>query len=160
MAYPTKPRELKDHRLYCAAIHRYEEFLAADGWIEDKISACMGLSECYMARKQNDDALQALHYSFMFDLPRPETCCRIANIYFGQEDYTKAIYWYMLALDSPYPKSGFIYQDYIEFIPHIQLCVCFDRIGDKERAIWNNEEAARIKPDNAAVIHNREWFNQ
>lgn len=152
-------RELKDHQLWCESMYKFQDFIKRpDGWTEDKISACIGLSEVYIQRGMIDEALGALDHSFSYDLPRPEVCCRIGNVYFERRDMERAVFWYNLALTVPVPTSGFVFADYLDFIPSIQLAVCYDRMGQREKAMEFNERAGAIKPRHPSYLHNKNYF--
>ena len=56
-------------------------------------------------------------------------------------------------------RSGsFVSPDCYGYLPCIQLCVCYSRLGDAKRANAFNELAALYKPDSPAVHHNRAIF--
>ena len=56
-------------------------------------------------------------------------------------------------------KSGaFVNPDCHDFIPDIQLCVCYDRLGENAKALEYHEKAKAKKPDNPAVLYNEEYF--
>lgn len=152
-------RELKFHNMFKESSEKFMEFLnKEDAWIEDKINACMDLSDCY---SKHEDKLEFLFLSFIYDLPRPEVCCRIGKIYFDLQDYDKAIYWYKSALIAPKSDMhGFVNKQYWEFIPHIQLCVCYDRIGNREKAIDHNNFAGRHYPNHKSFIFNKKYFEE
>lgn len=153
-------RELKDNGFNIKSITKFQEFLKYESaWVEDKINACICISENYLILNRTEYAFDALLKTFYFDLPRAEVCCRIANIYFSGEDYNKAIYWYRQALKAPTQTNGFICNDYSKFIPHIQLCVCYHEIGELNRAIYHHEHAENIKPNHPAVKINKKYFN-
>lgn len=151
-------RELHDNGFVEEAVKKYYEFLNRDdGWVEDRIGACIRLSECFEVDSQF--SLQALYTSFIYDLPRPEVCCRIGNIYFNKDDNLKAIFWYEKALEAPKDEShGFVRKEYWGYIPHLQLCVCYDRIGNRDLAISHNELAGQINPSSKAYLYNRKYF--
>lgn len=154
-------RELKDHQLWCESMYKFQDFIKRpDGWTEDKISACIGLSEVYIQRGMIDEALGALDHSFSYDLPRPEVCCRIGNVYFERGDMKRAAFWYNLALSVPVPTSGFVFEDYLDFIPSIQLAVCYDRMGQREKAVEFNERAGKVKPRHPSYLHNKSYFSE
>lgn len=48
--------------------------------------------------------------------------------------------------------------DYWSYIPNLQLCVCYDKIGMRQEAIHYNDKSAEYKPFDSAVIHNRKYF--
>lgn len=155
-------RELKDHERYEEATQYFNKFISdGKGWIEDNISACLALSECYFYLNKPSDALRILFQSFVYDLPRAETCCEIAYNYKRKNDFQKAIYWFKTALSVPKTDTmGFVRNDYNGFIPHIELCVCYCNIKNYELAKYHNKMAGEIKPDSNAVIYNEEFFKR
>ena len=54
--------------------------------------------------------------------------------------------------------TDFVAVDYIKFIPSIMLCVCYDKIGDYERAYSYHKLAKKCKPNHSAVIKNEAYF--
>lgn len=154
-------KELYEHEKYVEAISKYLKFLDKDdGWVEDKINACFTLSHCYEVINQQDKILKILFQSFEYDTPRAEICCRIGSYYENHQLYKTAIFWYELAigLEKPEHNLGFILYDYWNFIPYIQLCVCYDRLGNLEKAMKYNEKAAEYKPKDPAVLNNRNYL--
>lgn len=130
------------------------------GGVEEKIGACFYTSICYANLGYDEWRKEILIDSFNFDLPRPEICCQLADYYFRNKDNDKAIYWYSQAVQREKTQNyEFFIKDYWGYIPNIQLCVCFDRLGQIEKANSYNEKAAAYKPDSEAVIGNREYFN-
>lgn len=75
-------------------------------------------------------------------------------------DYSSAEYWYLAALKAPSDeRSGaFVNRDFCGFIPYMQLCVIYDRLGDRVKANAFNEAAGKIKPHNANFLSNRKYF--
>lgn len=74
-------------------------------------------------------------------------------------EISQAVFWYQLALkDRPeYHPNAFIEADYYDFIPLIQLCVCYDRMGNYDKALYYHKET-KIRPDSPAVLTNEEYF--
>ncbi len=155
-------RELKAHGLLDEAAAQYELVLRQnDIWKEDALTASADLADCYIAKETPEKALRRLFESFAYDLPRAEILCRIGLIYAQKDDSQKAVYWYELALNAPRPNVwGFISQDYWEYIPHMQLCMLYDRSGNHEKALSHHKAAKAIKPEGAEVRHNEEYFNK
>ena len=154
-------RELYNHQLYDEAIKYFNRFLSLEeGWAEDKIACCFNLAMCYIYKEDYSSMLLTLIKSFQYDTPRAEICCQIGYYYFYKEDLKKAIVWYKLAreLEKPADSWGFILHDYWGYIPNLQLCVCYDRLGDLEKANYCNEKAAEKKPKDPAIAHNRAYF--
>lgn len=156
-------RELYDHEKYEKAIDYFIKFLnREDAWIENRIEACLNLSACYQMMGDDLKALQALFHSFLYDMPRSELLCEIGNIFYNQGSLNQAIYWYQRALENEVKetKGGFIRKDCYDFVPYIQLCVCYDKLGDISKAKMYNELAGKLKPDHSSYLWNKEYFKK
>ena len=154
-------RELYYHQRWEEALAVFETFLAEGrGWVENCIDACCHCAYCREKLGQPERALAALLRTFTYDRPRAEVCCELGRWFFERERYSQAAYWYALALTCPRDdrRGGFVSPDCYGYLPCIQLCVCYDRLGDRERANEFNELAAACKPDDPAVAHNRAYF--
>ena len=154
-------RELFYNGRYDEAIGYFKKFLdTEEGWIEDNINACYNLSNCYQNKKDKKNRLSILLKSFEYDIPRSEGCCMIGEYYLDDKNYEKAIFWYKLALEleKPFDSLGFISHDYFGYIPCIQLCVCYDKIGNTKEAIKYNDKAAEYKPNDSSVAYNKSYF--
>ena len=154
-------RELFDNGLYDTAAAAFEWFLRGGGWAEDKIGACRALALCYKMKGERQKQLAALLKSFDYAPPRPETCCDLGDFYREERDYSKAVFWYKLALNEKEQAGfGFVCPDYGGFIPCLWLCVCFDKLGDYSRAKHYNDLAGEIKPRDKSYLHNKAYFEQ
>ena len=155
-------RELYFNNFIDEAIHEFSRFIFdSGGWKENNIEACLNLGKCYQIKKKYENALTALFGSFVYDNPRGEILCEIGNTYCCQEKYDKAIYWYKLALQSQSNVSSgaFVNVDCYTFIPALQLCVCYDKLGDKVNALTYHELSKAFKPNDKAVLHNQVYFD-
>ncbi len=154
-------RELYYHSQYKEAVQVLEEFLLSEeGWIENKIEACSVCADCYYRLGQEQSALNALLRSMSFDLPRAELCCEIGKYFLEHGMYNHAIYWYKTALNMPKNEysGGFMLPDCYDYIPYLQLCVCYDKLGDLQTAGAYNEKAGACKPYSRAYLYNKQYF--
>jgi len=154
-------RELYYHQRWDEALAVFETFLTEGrGWVENCIDACCHCAYCQEKLGQSERALAALFRAFAYDRPRAEVCCELGRWFFERARYSQAIYWYALALTCPRDdcRGGFVSPDCYGYLPCIQLCVCYDRLGDRERAKEFNELAAACKPGDPAAAHNRAYF--
>lgn len=154
--------ELKDHRLFQKASIYYREFLATKkGWIEDEIRACINMAECYRMLGNAEKEIEALVLSITYDVPRPEVSCRFGDLYMGKHLFQKAIIWYRLATDIELDDSqGFQQYGYSTWYPHLQLCVCYWQLGEKELAENHNQKAKDYQPNNVQVQYNEKFFKE
>lgn len=156
-------RELFYHERYAEAAKSFTTFLSdSSGWIEDKVGACIQLAGCYRRLGKPDAAMQALLQSFLFDRPRAEICCELGSILLEQKRFEEAVFWYETAAGVPFSvgENGFSQPDCHDYIPFIQLCVCYDRLGNTRLAAAYNEKAGRIKPKSPSVLANQMYFRE
>lgn len=155
-------RELYDHQHYEQAIGIFHQFLArSDGWRENKIEACNLMARCYRKIGDRQAALQALLKSLAYDRPRAEACCEIGGYFLEELQYEAAIFWFETALQCKIEYTqGFIVTEYYDYIPLLQLCVCYDRLGQYDKAKAYNDQAGAIKENSPVVLSNRRYFEQ
>lgn len=154
-------RELLAHNRYADAVQAFNDFLSRpEGFLENKIEACRQLADCFTALQQPEQAMQSLLQSLAWDVPRAETCCALGGLFVERQAYETAAFWYETALriQPDARNGGFCVTDCYGYLPCIQLCVCCDRLGQRERARAWNERAAAYHPDAAAVAYNRAYF--
>ena len=155
-------RELYYHNHFEKAIQTLTKFLKdKDGFIENKIEACKILSYCHRTVGNTDEALNVLFTSFLFGVPRAEICCDAGNLFVQNEKYKEAIFWYRQALQLPLndKNSGFNSIDTHGYLPCIQLCVCYDKLGEYEMAEKYNNMAG-VHRKSAGYLHNKEYFSE
>lgn len=154
-------RELRDHARYEDAVLYFEKFLdTKEGSVGDSINACLEIGKIYKKINDTDNALRYFFQSFCFDVPKAEACCDIAAIYKAKGDYNKAIYWYEFVLTLR-PSKEYTYittPDSWNFVPSIELAVCYYNINNIERAMFYNELAGSFKKDHDSVVYNRNFF--
>lgn len=154
-------RELYYNARYQEAIERLLLFINdGQGWVENNISACSDLANCYNKLGQESLALESLFKSFRYGPPRAEVCCEIGKYFLEKNDYYTAIFWYKLASERPIQEENgaFVLRDCYGFTPFLQLCVCYDRLGDYRTANKYNQKAGKLKPNNAGYLYNKQYF--
>ncbi len=155
-------RELLYHDKFKESIDEFIKFLNMDnGFLENQIDALRMMSYCYKKLGQKKKEIDVLFKTFEYDTPRAEVCCDIGNYFIDLSRYYDAIYWYRSALNCNRKDTlgGFVYEDCYGYIPLIQLCVCYDKIGNTKLANEYNELAGIIKPAGREYMINKEYFN-
>lgn len=156
-------RELSYNNEIEESIQRYSDFLDTPyGWEENKINACLDLARLYHNHGKQEKVLPTLLRSFEFDEPRAEICCELGNYFLEHHQVTIATYWYHQALTRVLnlKNGGFYMKDCYDFIPYLQLCVCYDRLGNHELASAYNESAGKLKPNHASYLANKKYFEK
>lgn len=145
------------------AIKYYNKFLETKaGWREDNIFACYELAQCYKFLEDREKELRVLLKSFKYDLPRAEICCELGYFYKDKKEFDKAIFWFetALRLNKVDESWAFTIHDCWGFVPALELCVCYYEIGNIEKAIEYNNLAGNYKPEDSAIVHNKDFFEK
>lgn len=153
--------ELFDHQLNNRAIEAYQKFLkTGQGWVEDILSACGKLADCYQNLGDKDKELEYIFKSFQYAPPRAEFCCRLGYYFLNAKQYEQGAFWYKLAtqLEKPTDSWGPKIEACWTWLPHLQLCVCYDRLGKHELAYEHNEIARSYRPQDAQVLYNKKYL--
>ena len=153
--------ELVDHSLFEEAIHYYESFLNSElGWIEDNIRACFKLADCYLALNDKDKELNSTLRTLTYDVPRPEACCRLGYYFMEQHKNSEAIYWYSQApIYENNQQISYQNTSFSTWLPHLQLCVLYDRLKQYDKAYYHNAIAGRYKPNDGTIAKNKEYLD-
>lgn len=155
-------RELYYHKYYHDAITEFKRFLnTKQGWKENNISACQFLGYCYHELQDQQEAITWLLNSMRYDTPRAEVCCDLGKYFYELKCYQQAIYWYAVALSCTRDDASgaFVLPDCYDYIPYIQLCICYDAMKQYQTANFYNELAGKCKPEDPAYLYNKEYFN-
>lgn len=153
--------ELKDHRMYERAISYYQKFLTTkQGWVEDQIAACGKIADCYLELGNSEKEIEWIFKSFAYDRPRPENCCRLGYYFMNKGAFHTAIYWYKTAIeyDEIEENAGMVNLNCTTWLPNLQLCICYDKIGNYELAYHHNELARRYRPKDKHILYNKQYL--
>ncbi|OEH86530.1 glycosyl transferase [Desulfuribacillus stibiiarsenatis] len=155
--------ELRENEHYEKAIESYSKNIAMkEGWLEDKIFACIYRGDCYRYLRDIDNELLSLFQSFQFSEPKAEACSRIGYVFQRRRDYPTAIFWYVLATQQVPDSSrwSFTYPAYHTWYPHLQLCVCYYNMQNYQKAYEHNEQAKKYRPEDKRVLHNKQLLEE
>lgn len=156
-------RELMANNCFYDAEKVLKKFLDdGNGTVENSISACQDLALCYFYIKENNKILSTLTRSFEYDIPRAEVCCDLGAYFMNNNKIEQAIYWYKAAYSIPYNKNnnGFKSMDCYGFLPFVQLCNCYYKLGKIDKAYEYHLKSKQIKPKNKIVNNNEEYFKK
>lgn len=154
-------RELTYHGRDREAAAVFQDFLdGGQGWVENNLEACRNLYRTRLRLNEPEKAFAALTRALRFGPPRAELCCDLGGFFFERNDFKTAAFWYTRALEAVPAETdgGFREPDCWGYLPLIQLCVCWYRLGDTAKAVACNERAAELKPESRACAHNRAFF--
>jgi glycosyltransferase involved in cell wall biosynthesis len=148
---------------YDDAIRVLEDFLSKDYDDDyDKVNALNRLASCYSIKEDYNKSIECCLKTFSYGAPKAEICYKLASNFEHLKKYNEAIFWFKATLESESPNSDLMEVDdnWINYLPHQQLCCCYYEIGDIENSMKHNELAAKYIPDDIYVIQNRELFKK
>ena len=152
-------RELYDHGRWRKAGRMLREFLKMpSGWEEDKKEACRLLAVCYYKQGHREKGLHSLLRGLAYGAPRPELCCDLGGWFLEEQMWETAVYWYEQALQAPRPEKGFCRENSRGYLPCLQLCVCWYRLGNYDKALYYHKEAGRWNPRGKEYLRNVPFF--
>lgn len=155
--------ELRDHQQNEKAIELYKTFLdGKQGWVEDNIQACMKLADCYGRLGDKENQLAAWGRSMVYDKPRAECSYHMGAWFLSKQQYDVAIDWFERAIaNHEYEKRLMFYnRAFSTWMPHLQLCVCYDRMGQFDKANEHNELALELQPGHPSMLYNRDYLQK
>jgi len=155
-------RELYYHGKYERAAEVFRHFLnEPTAWLENKLEAVRFLSYCLKALGKEEEAFDVLLQGLRLAPPTGEHCCEIGRYFYDRSEWENGVFWYENALkaEKRTEKGAFVRVECYGYLPCIQLCVCYDRLGDYERAKMYNEMAGVLNPNSDAVKQNRNYFH-
>jgi glycosyltransferase involved in cell wall biosynthesis/predicted SAM-dependent methyltransferase len=127
-----------------------------DGFWEDIYAAHYKLAENYFAK---DEALFKFHLmeSLKIEERRAEPYYLMAQYWENKQQWSRAIQWYEFCMSVKRPKELLAsYQPgYYTWMPCLQLCVCYNAIGDVQKAYEWNERALSYRPEDQRMINNK-----
>ncbi|MDR3597979.1 glycosyltransferase family 2 protein [Clostridium sp.] len=153
--------ELYDHAMFDEALDYYNRFLdSKQGWSEDNIRVCDKICDYYKSIDKVEESRKYAFRSFEYDTPRAEACCRIGFSFLHEKKYNQAAYWYEIAtkLEKPKDSWGFFDDSCWTWLPHLQLCVCYDKLGNYKLAYEHNEIASKFRPNDERMLYNKRYF--
>jgi glycosyltransferase involved in cell wall biosynthesis len=155
--------ELLDNKQDDRALEVYTKFLKTeDSWVEDKIAACDRMADIYFRLGQRDKERECIYKAFEYDVPRAEFCCRLGFQFLERNQIKQAIFWYKLAteLEKPSENWGFFHEACWTWLPHIQLCICYYKLGDYAMSYHHNELARAFRPSDEQILGNKSFLEK
>lgn len=154
-------RELFYHRKYEDCVENFLKFLGMpDGFVENKAEACRFCARACDSLGLCETGLEFLYRGLTYRVPSGELCCDIGEYFFEREKWELAIFWYENALHVPCEekRGGFVQREYYEYIPCIQLSVCWYKLGAQKRAATYHKMAGLYKPYGEEFLRNKKYF--
>ncbi len=155
--------KLKKMGKFTEAIEYYKEFLSvAELPKTHKIRICYEIADIYYNLNDIEKERKFIFKSFNYDTPHAEFCCRLGFEFLQNNEINNSTFWYDLAtkLDIPKAKEEILYEECWTWLPHIQLCVCYYKLGNYQKAYEHNEIARSFMPTDERILYNKSLFEE
>lgn len=147
---------LLDNKMFEEAIGFLSEHIEIEDNLSRKLQLCCKLSFCYRQLEMKEDAFYWLLRSFQYGIPTAEICYHFGCFFQDVKQFEIAIYWFENAVKNKVEDPN----SYNTWLPHLQLTVCYDRIGNTAWACKHNELAAQFVPEHPSIQYNRKYFQE
>ncbi len=153
-------RELYYHRRYEEALGVFYYFLKReDAFWEHQVDACRYSAYSLYQLGREKEALDCLYRGLRYRAPGGELCCDLGKHFMDRQMWDQAVFWYQAALHAKKETAGaFVQNECYGYQPYLQLSVCYDRMGERERAYECHKMAGKCKPYGREYLKNEEYF--
>ncbi len=154
-------KELSSDHQHDKSIKYFLKFLRLNQQFEElNILACNYIANSYHELNLRELETTWLLKALKFGNTHPETCCRLAYTFLEKNNFDSAIFWYKEAtLNKINDRLIHLNPSCTTWLPHLQLAVCYDRIGEYHLANEHNELAYQFYPTHPSILSNREYFS-
>jgi len=153
-------REYFDFGKYDDSIKYLEEFLNEYKGVywEDLYLAHYKMALCYMHKDDEAKFKECMFESIKIEDRWAEPYCYLGLYYMNKQQWDKAIQWYEIATKIRRPKELMTsYQpEYYTWLPNLNLCVCYNAIGEIERAYECNSRVLEYRPKDSRAVKNEQ----
>ena len=129
-------------------------------FLPNVIDAYIMISDCYSILKDTNRAKKYLIESINVMPPNAKICCKLGFLCANENKFDDAIFWFKTALNcEKNTKSGaFVENDYFDFIPFLELSLCYYNLNDYENFAKYHNLAKEIKPYDLAILNNQKFL--
>lgn len=150
-------KEYYDHGRVDQAIPLLEKFVGMPGsfW-EDVYHAHDALAQAKLRKGDEEGFKKHLLESIRIEERRAEPFYHMGFFYQCRNQWDKAIQWYEMSLKAVRPKGllASFQPEYYSWLPRLQLCVCYNAIGEIRKSYEYNREVLALRPRDMRAVGN------
>lgn len=139
----------------------YEELLLETKMTrEETYEVYAKLSDCYLSSGDVNKALLSSFQSFTYGIPHPVICYKIGVSFMENNQVNLAIFWFDMATKETIAREHVNYDAaFSNWLPHLQLSVCYYKLGKQENAFHHHKLARNFNPNHPSILSNENYFN-
>jgi glycosyltransferase involved in cell wall biosynthesis len=150
-------KELADFGRTKEAIKNLEIFISKGGFWEDVFITYEIIARCNLQLKNEDEFFKNIQKSIQIEPRRAEPYYELGEYYCNKNDWGRAIHYFETCLNvkrSPELLSTY-YPQYYTWKPALWLCICYNNIGDVQKAYEYNELFLKFRPNDSRGHNNK-----
>jgi glycosyltransferase involved in cell wall biosynthesis len=139
------------------AIKYLEMFVARqDGFWEDVYQAHYKLASCYQQKGDEGKFKHHIYESIRIEERRAEPYYSMGLFYMNKSQWDKAIHWFEICIQIRRPKDllATFQPEYYTWLPCLNLCVCYNAVGDVKKAYDYNKRVLSYRPQDSRALNN------
>jgi glycosyltransferase involved in cell wall biosynthesis/SAM-dependent methyltransferase len=156
-------KEYQEFNKIDEAIEYLERFVKmTDAFWEDVFQAHYRLASCYMGKNDEAKFKENIFKAISMEERWAEPYNLLGLYYMSKNQWGKAIQWYETALNVQRPKELLsCYQpEYYTWLPCLNLCVCYNNLGNMQKAYEYNRRVLEYRPTDSRALNNEEILSR
>lgn len=151
-------REYQDMGRHEEAIPYLQEFVdRRDGFWEYIFNAYYRLGQCHFILHNFEAGLRAIYQCIEIEPRQSEPYCLLGDYYSNKGEFRKAIHWYEVAtqIQRPAELLSSYQPKFYTWLPYLNLCLCYNQIGEVDKAYDANQKVLQYRPKDPAALNNK-----
>jgi predicted SAM-dependent methyltransferase/glycosyltransferase involved in cell wall biosynthesis len=151
-------KEYFDHDRIDLATQFLNRFLdCPDAFWENVYQGHCKLAKCYYQKGDEEQFKHHIFQSIKMEDRQAEPFYFLGLYYMNKKQWRRAIQWYEMCVRMKHPEDllGSYMPEYYTWLPNLNLCLCYNAIGDIEKAYACNEEVLKLRPKDERVLNNK-----
>jgi len=139
------------------AINNLLKFLDCPGafW-ENVFQAHYRLANCYLSKGDEQKFLHHIFESIKIEDRQAEPFYFLGLYYMNKQKWQRGVRWFEVCTHMSRPKDLLSpYQpEYYTWLPHLNACVCYNAIGEIQKAYDHNKKVLEYRPKDTRAVNN------
>jgi len=156
-------KEYYDNGQVKKGIQKLEQFIKMkDAWNENKYNAFLRIASYYKELKQYSLATEYCWKALKVNELKADAYCTMGDIAMDTESWHNGIHWFKIATNMirPHDALDMVEPKYYTWLPNLQLCLCYNYLGDVFNAAKVNETALSYRPVDTRMLNNQKIFKK
>lgn len=151
-------KEYLDFNRIDDAINFLLKFLdCSDAFWENTFQAHYKLANCYLNKGDDKKFLYHIFESIKIEDRQAEPFYFLGLYYMNKGNWQRGARWFEVCTQMGRPKDLLspFQPEYYTWLPHLNACVCYNSIGEMQKAYDHNEKVLEYRPKDSRAVNNK-----